>query len=89
VSEVVGASRVAMWEITVADHGPGVPKASLPFLFDPFYRVSESRVRNEGGTGLGLSISQRVANLHRGSIKAENRSGTSGLLVRLYLPALS
>jgi signal transduction histidine kinase len=88
VCNVMGVSRVAMWEISVADRGPGVPEASLPFLFDPFYRVSESRVRNEGGTGLGLSISQRVASLHRGSIQAENRSEVSGLLVRIYLPAL-
>ncbi|MGA9671994.1 MAG: ATP-binding protein [Terracidiphilus sp.] len=74
-------------EVAVTDNGPGVPEASIPFLFDPFYRVSESRDRHTGGTGLGLSISQRIANLHQGAIRAENRNDSSGLTVRLYLPS--
>jgi len=74
-------------EITVIDNGPGVPESALPFLFDPFYRVSESRDRKEGGTGLGLSISQRIADLHQGKIYAENRTDSTGLTVRLYLPS--
>lgn len=74
-------------EIAFIDNGPGVPEAALPFLFDPFFRVSESRDRKEGGTGLGLSISQRIAILHHGTIQAENRKDSSGLVVRLYLPS--
>lgn len=74
-------------EISIADNGPGVPESALPFIFDPFYRVSESRDRQEGGTGLGLSISQRIASLHYGKILAENRKNASGLVVKLLLPA--
>jgi two-component system sensor histidine kinase CpxA len=81
------ASGRRQCDISIVDNGPGVPDAALPFLFDPFYRVSESRDRQEGGTGLGLSISQRVATLHHGKIRAENRKDCSGLTVRLYLPA--
>ena len=73
--------------ISISDHGPGVPESALPFLFDPFYRVSESRDRQEGGTGLGLSISQRIASLHYGKVVAENRRAASGLVVRILLPA--
>ena len=73
-------------EIVVRDHGPGVAEKSLPFLFDPFYRASESRDLREGGTGLGLSISQRIVELHRGSIEARNRAGDAGFEVRVLLP---
>ena len=68
------------------DHGPGVPEESLPFLFDPFYRVSQSRDLREGGTGLGLSISQKIIELHRGSIEAANRADGKGFEVRVLLP---
>jgi len=51
--------------IEVRDHGPGVPDAALPHLFDPFYRVDESRTRNTGGIGLGLAIFQRAVALAR------------------------
>jgi two-component system sensor histidine kinase CpxA len=74
-------------EIVVADSGPGVPEASLPLLFDPFYRVSESREQQEGGTGLGLSISQKIVSLHDGTIQAANRNDAKGLMVRLLLPS--
>lgn len=84
---LTNASGRRQCEISVMDNGPGVPEAALPLLFDPFYRVSESRDRQEGGTGLGLSISQRVATLHHGKIQAENRKDSTGLIVRLYLPA--
>jgi len=83
---ITNASGAARCEILVRDHGPGVPEQSLPFLFDPFYRVSESRDLREGGTGLGLSISQRIVELHRGSIEAANRTDDTGFEVRILLP---
>jgi len=73
-------------EILVTDRGPGVPEHALPLLFDPFYRVSESRDLREGGTGLGLSISQKIVELHRGTISAANRNDGKGLEVRMLFP---
>lgn len=75
-------------EILVRDCGPGVPVEALPFLFDPFYRVSESRDLREGGTGLGLSISQKIAESHRGTVSAANRKDGTGLEVRLLFPSV-
>ncbi len=72
--------------ISVRDRGPGVPADSLARIFEPFYRVSESRDRGTGGTGLGLAIAQRVALLQGGTIAATNREG-GGLEVRIVLPA--
>jgi two-component system sensor histidine kinase CpxA len=75
------------WRVEVEDQGPGVPSESLPFLFDPFYRVSQSRDRSDGGVGLGLAIAQRVVQVHGGRISADNAPTHSGLLVQVTLPA--
>ena len=72
-------------EISIEDSGPGVPNESLPRLFEPFFRVAQSRDRATGGTGLGLAIAQKVVTLHNGTIKAQNRE-PSGLSVKITLP---
>jgi two-component system sensor histidine kinase CpxA len=71
-------------ELTVRDHGPGVPETELKHIFEPFYRVSEARDRASGGAGLGLSIADRTVKLHGGTIEARNVEG--GLLVVIRLP---
>jgi signal transduction histidine kinase len=48
-------------ELTVADHGPGVPAGAVPRLFDPFYRVGAELVREKTGVGLGLALAKRFA----------------------------
>ena len=73
----------AMCEIVVTDQGPGVPEEALPRLYDPFFRVAEARVHDDGGTGLGLSISRKIAELHGGSIHAENVPVQGGFRVTL------
>jgi signal transduction histidine kinase len=72
-------------EISVRDHGQGVPESELPHLFRPFYRVSTARERHTGGTGLGLAITERALRLHQGSVTASNAPG-GGLLVVMRLP---
>ena len=61
--------------ISVADNGPGIPPASLPYLFDRFYRVDDSRAKKSGGSGLGLAIAKEIIERHGGQIWAENRIG--------------
>ena len=72
-------------EIRVADRGPGVPDSDLERIFEPFYRVDESRDHQSGGQGIGLAITASVLELHGGRIVARNRSG-GGLEVKLELP---
>lgn len=71
--------------LTVADRGPGVPEADLPYLFDPFYRVDSARARETGGVGLGLAITERAVHLHGGTITATNRP-EGGLCITILLP---
>lgn len=73
--------------LSVQDHGPGVPEEALPNLFDPFYRVAESRDRQSGGMGIGLAITDRAVNLHGGKAVAEN-APDGGLIIKIYLPVL-
>ena len=72
--------------LSVRDRGPGVPPADLERIFEPFYRVAESRDRDSGGEGIGLAITSQVMKAHGGSASAVNRAD-GGLEVRLSLPA--
>ena len=48
--------------IEITDHGVGIPKEDIEFIFDRFYRVDKSRSRKLGGNGLGLSIAKKLSN---------------------------
>jgi two-component system, OmpR family, sensor kinase len=71
--------------ILIRDRGPGVPEKDLARIFEPFYRVAESRDRDTGGEGIGLAITAEVMKAHGGSAAASNRQ--DGFEVRLSLPA--
>jgi two-component system sensor histidine kinase CpxA len=71
--------------VRVVDRGPGVPESDLARIFEPFYRVAESRDRNSGGEGIGLAITAQVLRSLGGSAVAANREG-GGLEVCLSIP---
>jgi two-component system, OmpR family, sensor kinase len=72
-------------QLHVRDRGPGVPEGYLKEIFQPFFRVSESRDRRSGGSGVGLAITERAVRLHGGSVTARNADG-GGLIVSIALP---
>ena len=59
--------------IAFIDHGPGIPKESLPLIFERFYRVRGEKTVT--GTGLGLYICKQIILAHRGKIWAESTPG--------------
>ena len=70
--------------IEVTDQGIGIPKEHLPFIFQRFYRVDDSRSRSQGGTGLGLSLCKWIVEAHKGMIEVRSKpdEGTR-VIVRL------
>jgi two-component system sensor histidine kinase MprB len=69
-------------EVTVRDHGPGVPAADRPFIFDRFYRSETAR--GQPGSGLGLAIVRQIAESHGGRVEVEDAEG-GGARFRLVL----
>jgi two-component system sensor histidine kinase MtrB len=70
--------------LEVRDHGPGLPEAAIPHLFDRFFKADAARARSEG-SGLGLAIAWENAQLHSGHIEAANHPG-SGAVFTASLP---
>jgi two-component system, OmpR family, sensor histidine kinase KdpD len=57
--------------ITVADNGPGIPKADMNKVFDKFYRAEGTTT---GGTGLGLPIAKGFVEAHKGTLAVRKRA---------------
>jgi heavy metal sensor kinase len=57
----------------ISDTGIGIPEASLPFVFDRFFRVDAARSREDGGAGLGLSIVKSICTAHGAQIDVQSR----------------
>jgi len=72
-------------EFSVSDQGIGIPDDALEHLFEPFYRVDESRTPRTGGYGLGLYMCQAIAEAHGVVIKVESRLGV-GTTMRVVIP---
>ncbi|WP_457626942.1 ATP-binding protein [Persephonella sp.] len=73
--EVRAGKNGGMVEVSVKDTGIGIPKDSLPLIFERFYRVDKSRSRSVGGTGLGLSIVKHITEAHNGRVEVESEIG--------------
>lgn len=70
--------------IRVSDTGMGIPKESLPKIFDRFYRVYHASKQIEG-TGLGLAISKEIVIMHGGRIEVESEVN-KGTTFTIFLP---
>ena len=74
--------------LSISDTGIGIPAASLPLVFDRFYRTDQARSRTSGGTGLGLSIVKSICGALEGSVSVESVEG-KGTTMRVELPLLN
>lgn len=71
-------------EITVRDHGIGIPDQEIGRIFDPFHRAANAI--NFQGTGLGLSIVNQYVSACGGKITMESQEGV-GTTFKVILPA--
>jgi OmpR-family two-component system manganese-sensing sensor histidine kinase len=74
-------------QIKVIDTGVGIPRESLPKLFDRFYRVDPARSQRDAttGSGLGLAIVHTIVEQHQGEIEVHSIVGQGTTFV-VHLP---
>lgn len=85
----VAISQNGKWvDLTVCDHGPGIPDESREKIFQRFHSVRPDAEAFGNHSGLGLAIGRAIAEAHDGSLTAHTRpDGTPGACLRLQLPA--
>jgi two-component system sensor histidine kinase CreC len=71
-------------ELTIRDHGPGIPDYAREKVFERFYSLRHHASKRKG-TGLGLTLVRETAELHGGTISLTPAEG-GGTIARLTLP---
>ncbi|MBP2603278.1 two-component sensor histidine kinase AdeS [Acinetobacter calcoaceticus] len=65
------------WILEIEDEGPGISAEHRKDLFNPFFRLEQSRNKELGGTGLGLSVVQALVIAHKGQVDYLNQHSHS------------
>jgi CheY-like chemotaxis protein/anti-sigma regulatory factor (Ser/Thr protein kinase) len=86
--EVSAAIDAGHAEITVADHGIGIPTTLLGRIFDPFVRIDRAGDGIYDGLGIGLTLAKKIVEAHGGQICATNRDDGPGIRVQIRIPRL-
>lgn len=72
--------------IRVRDNGVGIPKESLPHLFELFSQVDRNLERSQGGLGIGLMLVRRLVEMHGGRVEAFSDGPDLGSEFVIHLP---
>jgi PAS domain S-box-containing protein len=73
-------------EVSVRDHGIGIPEADKPKLFGRFARAQNARALGISGTGFGLYLTKTIVEMHGGTMSVDSVEG-EGSTFRAFLPA--
>ncbi len=69
--------------ITVKDKGIGIPAGELKYIYDPFFRASNTKAYE--GYGIGMPLSFNIIRMHKGRLNVVSREG-EGTTVEIKLP---
>jgi signal transduction histidine kinase len=72
--------------IIFKDQGIGIPESELPFIFDPFYRASNTAAYD--GYGIGLPLTQNIIKIHKGELIISSVLH-KGVTIQVKLPVAS
>jgi signal transduction histidine kinase len=67
----------------IKDQGIGIPESELPFIFDPFFRASNTSAYD--GYGIGLPLTQNIIKIHKGELSIKSVLN-KGVTVQIKLP---
>jgi signal transduction histidine kinase len=82
----IGHDDQSGFNLSVCDHGPGIPTAEREKIFERFYRLGSELRRETQGIGIGLSIVKHIVAAHGGRVMVESEFG-QGSRFTIILPA--
>ena len=75
--------------VRVRDTGVGIPRDTLPRLFEMFYQADRSLERGQSGLGVGLALVRRLVEAHGGSVEARSEGLGKGSEFVVHLPVVT
>lgn len=69
--------------ITIEDQGIGIPKDEIAYIYEPFFRASNTGSFN--GYGIGLPLSRNIIRLHNGELEVRSEEN-KGTFIKIRLP---
>ena len=78
----LGSSDSSVY-VLISDSGIGIPMEELKFIYDPFFRASNTH--SYEGYGIGLPLTKNIIDLHHGEIIVHS-DVNKGTVVRINLP---
>lgn len=72
--------------IIVKDQGIGIPEQELKYIYDPFFRASNTK--HHEGYGIGLPLARNIIRIHNGTIMVSSKKD-EGTVVQLNFPQMS
>ncbi|MFC7775008.1 HAMP domain-containing sensor histidine kinase [Flavobacterium sp. GCM10027622] len=80
----IGASDDYVY-IIIKDKGIGIPENEIKYIYDPFFRASNTK--NYEGYGIGLPLTRNIIRMHNGKILVTSTE-SEGTTVQITLPSL-
>lgn len=75
----------SVMRFSIENTGVTIPEESMKKIFDPLFRVEQSRNRTTGGSGMGLHIVKTILELHKFSYKIENTANSVRFSIEINL----
>ena len=74
-------SQLSTFNLSVSDHGPGIPPEDQERIFERFYRRGSELRRETQGVGIGLSIVKHIVEAHGGRVRVQSGPGKGSRFV--------